>query len=319
MRSRVAVFSTRSASLQECVKAILEELEWTAHVGWGASVVLKPNLSWPGKDKAACANTSPEVLDAVIKVLLERTNRIAVGESDGTRFSVDECFEASGYGSVIKENGVRWVNFSKARSRAVEHPLLKGFELPEELLECDVFITLPKLKTHGLTYFTGALKNQWGCIPRNDRILLHRYLDELIVELNLLLKPAFSIMDGILAMGGRGPVNGTPTELGVMLGSRDPVALDAAAIRLVGLDPRRAKHLVLAAEKGLGRFSENEIDLCGNVDGDLSIEPARLEHSVRLMNFLTRYPFFTYRILLNDRIFKLGKGAVALLRRFGLS
>jgi uncharacterized protein (DUF362 family) len=315
----VALFSTRSASVQECVSVVLEELEWKTHVGWGASVVLKPNLSWPGKDKAAYANTSPEVLDAVIKVLLERTNRITVGESDGTRFPVEKCFEASGYGRVIRENGVRWVNFSKARSRAVEHPLLRGFELPEELLECDVFMTLPKLKTHGLTYFTGALKNQWGCIPRHDRIILHKHLDELIVELNSLLRPAFSIMDGILAMGGRGPVNGTRTELGIVLGSRDPVALDAAAIRLVGLDPRRARHLVLAAEKGLGRFSENEIDLRGNVDGDLSVEPARLEHSVRLMNFLTRYPFFTYRILLNDRIFRLGKGAVALLRRFGLS
>ncbi|KPJ61629.1 MAG: hypothetical protein AMJ46_00595 [Latescibacteria bacterium DG_63] len=319
MISKVAVYSTRSASVYECVKAIFERLEWTEHVGWGASVVLKPNLSWPGKDKAPYANTSREVLDAVIKVLLERTNRITVGESDGTRFSVDECFEASDYGSVIKKNGVRWVNFSRAPSRAVEHPLLRGFELPEEVLGCDVFITIPKLKTHGLTYFTGALKNQWGCIPRHDRIVLHRYLNELIVELNTLLKPAFSIMDGILAMGGRGPVNGTRTELGILLGSRDPVALDAAAIRLVGLDPLRAEHLVLAAERGLGKFSEDEIDLNGHVDGNLSIEPAKLEHSVRLMNFLTRYPFFTYRILLNDRIFRLGKGAVSFLRRFGLS
>ena len=106
MTSKVAVFSTRSRSVHECVRAIFEELEWKERVGWGASVVLKPNLSWPGKDKASYANTSCEVLDAVIKVLLERTNRITVGESDGTRFSVDECFEASGYGDVIKENCV---------------------------------------------------------------------------------------------------------------------------------------------------------------------------------------------------------------------
>jgi uncharacterized protein (DUF362 family) len=170
-----------------------------------------------------------------------------------------------------------------------------------------------------LTYFTGALKNQWGCIPRYDRIVLHRHLNELIVELNGLLKPAFSIMDGIVAMGGRGPVNGTRTDLGLVLGSRDPVALDATAVRLVGLDPLRAKHLVLAGERGLGSFSEGEIEIHGDVDGNLSIEPAPQEYSVRLMNFLTRYPFFTYRILLNDRIFRFGKGVVALLRRFGLS
>lgn len=315
----MAVFSTHSGSVYECVKAIFEELDWKERVGWGASVMLKPNLSWPGRDKAEYANTSAEVLDAVIRVLLERTNRIAVGESDGTRFSVDECFRSSGYAEVLREHGVRWINFSKAPSRAVEHPLLSGFELPVDLLECDVFITLPKLKTHGLTYFTGALKNQWGCIPRYDRILLHRHLDRLIVELNSLLKPTFSIMDGVVAMGGRGPVNGTRTKLGILLGSRDPVALDAAAIRLVGLDPGRAKHLLLAAEKGLGSLAEGEISLCGNADGNLSLEPARLEYSVRAMNFLTRYPFFTYRILLNDRVFSLGKRAVALLRRLGLS
>jgi uncharacterized protein (DUF362 family) len=319
MKSKVVVFSTRSSSVLDCMKGILEELEWGKHLAEGASVVIKPNLSWPGKDRASYANTSPEVLDALIKVLLERTDRITVGESDGTRFSVDECFEASGYAEVITRNGVRWVNFSKAPSEPVRLAILQDFELPVDLMHCDVFITLPKLKTHALTYFTGALKNQWGCIPRYDRILLHKQLDELIVELNSLLKPTLSIMDGIWAMEGRGPVNGRKVKLDLLLGSRDPVALDVSAMRLVGLDPQKARHVVLAAERGLGKFSNEEIVLAGGPGGQFKIQAAKLERTVRLMNFLTRYPFFTKYILLNNTIFKLGKGAVAVLRRLGLS
>ncbi|MFH0778731.1 MAG: DUF362 domain-containing protein [Candidatus Eisenbacteria bacterium] len=319
MRSKVVVLSTRTKSPCECVRIILEELEWTAIVAPRAKVVLKPNLSWPGPDRAPYANTSPEVLDAVITVLRERTDNIVVGESDGTRFSVDECFDASGYREVVRKNGVRWVNFSKAPSRPAGHPLLDGFGLPVELADCDVFITLPKLKTHALTYFTGALKNQWGCIPRYDRILLHRHLDELIVELNALLRPRISIMDGIRAMEGRGPVNGKKVELDLLLGSLDPVALDSTAMRLVGLDPRKARHVGLAFSRGLGRFAEDEIDLRGDADGRYGIEPAELEWAVRAMNFMTRYRFFTHGILLNDGVFHAGKRAVGLLRKLGLS
>jgi uncharacterized protein (DUF362 family) len=319
MKSKVAVFSTRSSSVLDCMRGILEELDWKTHITEGASVVIKPNLSWPGNDRASYANTSSSVLDALIKILLERTKKIVVGESDGTRFSVDECFKASGYADVIARNGVRWVNFSKAPSEPVGLKLLEGFKLPADLLHCDAFITLPKLKTHALTYFTGALKNQWGCIPRYDRILLHKQLDELIVELNSLLKPALSIMDGIWAMEGRGPVNGRKVELNLLLGSLDPVALDASAMRLVGLDPQKARHVVLAAERGLGKFSNEEIVLAGGPGGQFKIQAAKLERTVRLMNFLTRYPFFTKYILLNNTIFELGKGAVAVLRRFGFS
>src|SRR5438105_8856215 len=98
--------------------------------------------------------------------------------------------------------------------------------MPSVLLEADVFITLPVLKTHSLTYFTGALKNQWGCVPHYNRILLHKWLDPLLVSLQSLLRPELAIMDGIVGMEGRGPVNGKPRRLDLALASRDAVALD---------------------------------------------------------------------------------------------
>src|SRR5437764_763398 len=90
----------------------------------------------------------------------------------------------------------------------------------------DPFVTLPVLKTHATTVFTGALKNQWGCIPRYDRILLHKHLHELIVEVNRLRPVTLALMDGLVGMQGRGPINGYPIDLNALLASRCPVALD---------------------------------------------------------------------------------------------
>ncbi|MBN1504780.1 MAG: DUF362 domain-containing protein, partial [Candidatus Eisenbacteria bacterium] len=224
---------------------------------------------------------------------------------------------ASGYAEVVKRNGARWVNFSGARTEAVGISGLEGFELPSDLLHSDVLVTLPKLKTHGLTYFTGALKNQWGCIPRHDRILLHKKLDELIVELNALLKPALCLMDGVLCMQGRGPVNGTGVRLDLLLGSSDPVALDVTAMRTAGLDPEKCRHAALAARRGLGSFRQEDVELVGEAVRTARIEPAKFEWTVRLMNYLTRYPLFTNRILLNKRLFSMGRATVSVLRKFG--
>ena len=137
-------------------------------------------------------------------------------------------------------------------------------EMPRLLVEADAFITLPVLKTHALTYFTGSLKNQWGCIPQHNRILLHKVIDPLLVSLQRMLRPKLSVMDGIVCMEGRGPVNGEPRRLDLILAGQDSVAVDATAMRLVGLDPNRARHITLAAKEGLGRIDAEEIEINGD-------------------------------------------------------
>src|SRR5207245_11421221 len=124
-------------------------------------------------------------------------------------------------------------------------------------------ITRAELEAHATTVFTGALENQWGCIPRYDRILLHTHLHELIVEVNRLRPVTLALMDGLVGMQGRGPINGYPIDLNVLLASRDPVALDATAMRLIGLEPATCRHVVHAEHLGLGRQAESEIDVDG--------------------------------------------------------
>src|SRR5262249_7157629 len=152
---------------------------WEDLIRADASVVIKPNLCTERKEQIHTANTSLGVLRAVCEVLREKTARITIVESDGARYPAEAAFENNGVYEMAKELDVAVRNLSKDDMVEMPDPRLKGFGMARTWLEADAFITLPVLKTHATTVFTGALKNQWGCIPRYDRILLHKYLHEL--------------------------------------------------------------------------------------------------------------------------------------------
>jgi uncharacterized protein (DUF362 family) len=145
------------------------------------------------------------------------------------------------------------VNFSESPWTPVDCEPAGEIELPRMLLEADLFITLPVLKTHALTYFTGAIKNQWGCLPQAQPHPDAQAPGPAPRDAASGSQPALAIMDGIIAMEGRGPANGKPRRMDVVLGSRDSVALDATGMRLIGLEPTRSRHVVLTAQAGLGR------------------------------------------------------------------
>ncbi len=282
-------------------------------------MVLKPNLCTAVPEKVPASNTDPQITAAVCELLLSRTRRIIIGESDGLRQTADDAFAASGYVELARRLDVTLMNFSKSPWTPVRCEPAGTLELPRALVEADVFITLPVLKTHALTYFTGALKNQWGCLPQYDRILVHKYLDPLLVTLHRVFHPALSVMDGIIAMEGRGPANGKPRRLDVILASRDAVALDATGMRLIGLEPDRSRHVVLTAAAGLGRMQPNQIE----VDGDWAqyatqFEPAIRDKAIAAMDYMTRYRWFVKYALEKDYIFYPVRALVQLLRRVGV-
>jgi uncharacterized protein (DUF362 family) len=298
------------------VRELLEACRWRELVADGASVVIKPNLCTERLEQIHTANTSLGVLDAVCRVLRERTDRITIVESDGSRYAAEAAFENNGVYRLAEELGLKVVNLSKDTLIEVPDPRMKGFGLAKTWLDADVFITLPVLKTHATTVFTGTLKNQWGCIPRYDRLMLHKYLHKLIGDVNKMRPITLALMDGLVGMQGRGPINGYPINLNVLLASRDPVALDATGMRLIGLNPMTSRHVVHAHKIGLGALAESEI----SVDGPLeemktSVEPAVEDWAIKVMNLLARSPFLTSHLLLNDRIFYPVRRLVMIVRK----
>jgi uncharacterized protein (DUF362 family) len=175
------------------------------------------------------------------------------------------------------------------------------------------------LKTHALTYFTGSIKNQWGCVPQYDRILLHQYLNPMLTELHGIFNPQISIMDGIIAMEGRGPANGKPRRMDLILASRDSVAVDATGMRLAGLNVEMCKHLLLTANKGLGTWRDAEITLDGDFAAHAAhFEPAILDKAIAAMDYMSRYRWFVKYMLEKNFVFYPIRAVVQMLRRAGV-
>ncbi len=312
-KSSVIIRSVGTLPVRDAVREILEALNYRAIVSPGARVVVKVNLSTPVRDNALASNTHPEMLDAVLAALRERTDSIVVAESDGMRYSTEDAFEVSGYYPIIARHGARPLNFSKDHWEESGEPELKGWPVARTLKEADVFITLPVLKTHATTVFTGSLKNQFGCFPQRDRILLHPRLDRVLVLINKVARPRIALMDGIVAMEGRGPINGKARRFNTVLGSTDVVALDATAMRLVGIDPLSSRHVRWAHGEGLGEIAEERIDVDGDFAGlRTTFEPAELDLPIRALGWISRSRFLTRHLILNpESFYPLRRGAMA--------
>jgi len=312
-RSRVFVRSVAKVPVEHAVRELLDGMGFRNIVREGAKVVIKVNLSTPYKENAEASNTHPLLLDAVLGAVRERTDSIVVGESNGMRYPTEDAFEVSGYYPIISRHGARALNFSKDEWVETGEKELRGWPIARTLLEADVFITLPVLKTHATTVFTGALKNQFGCYPQHNRILLHPRLDRVLVLINKVAKPRIAIMDGIVAMEGRGPINGKARRFDVVLASTDVVALDAVAMRLVGIDPYTSRHVRWAAEAGLGQIAVENIDIDGDFEGlRTPFEPAELDLPIRALGWISRSKFLTERLILNpESFYPLRRGAMA--------
>lgn len=234
----------------------------------GEKIVLKPNvLIGSNPDKCVC--THPAVFRAVGKIMLEAGVGVTCGDGPGFG-SCAVNMRLAGLKQVADELGIKLADFAKGK--AMPHPqalLNKRFIIANGVLESDGLVSLPKLKTHQLTRFTGAVKNQFGCIPGFEKKQHHARTPDpfdfgtMLVDLNTLIKPRLYIMDGIMAMEGNGPRGGKPRKLGVLLLSGDPIALDATACRIIDLNPAFVPTSEPGELSGLGHYREEDIELVG--------------------------------------------------------
>jgi uncharacterized protein (DUF362 family) len=257
MKSRVSVIKVKTGvidAVQEAMAAagVLEA------VPAGASVCVKPNLGFdlffPG------AVTSPWVVEGVIRGLRERAGEICVVESDQVLVNIEKAMRRAGFERVLRDCGVRFVNMSKGKF--VEVPVPKPHRLTSlrmpEILTRSTLVTVPVIKTHDKTGISVAIKNQWGCLD----VLRHNYhlcIDDVLTDIHQVLKPAFAVCDATVGLEGDGPKTGHPRRVDRILASRDLVALDAVAARIMGFDPDVIRHLQLLTDAGIGSARDYEV------------------------------------------------------------
>lgn len=226
-------------------------------------IVLKPNIL-SGESSEKNISPHPEVFRAIAKAFKQTGAHLSFGDSPGFG-SPEANAKRGGFTQVAEEEGVAWADFTNARELPFpDGRVIKKFSIAEGVCQSDGLVSISKLKTQALTRITGAIKNQFGCIPGPRKAEFHSVMPtaslfaQMLVDLNRLIKPRLFIMDGVIAMEGNGPRNGTPKPMNVLLFSTDPVALDGAVCRLIDLDPHLVETLVYGEEFGLGAYTEIE-------------------------------------------------------------
>lgn len=256
------------------VEALLREgLEvlggMSAFVKPGQRVLLKVNLLMKKRPEEA-VTTHPSVVEAVVRLVQEAGGIPIIGDSPGGPYTVNALqaiYARSGLQEVAERTGA--ILNEDVGQATVQHPdgkIVKSLTVTKSVLDADVVIPVSKLKTHGMMTFTGAVKILFGIIPGLLKAEYHlkmsdiKHFANLLVDITTWVKPSLSIMDGIVGMEGDGPSAGKPRNIGALLLSTDPFALDVVATDLIGLKPEKVPTIMAARERGLvSRLEEVEL------------------------------------------------------------
>ena len=208
------------------------------------------------------ATTDPIVVEAIIRKLKDLPVKIYVVESDATITNADDAFETTGMADMCRRNGVEWLNLRHVKDKVkLEVPngeVLKSITVPRLVTESAI-ISAAKLKTHANTRVTLGMKNMFGLLPDKFKAKYHaKGISNVVVDINTVLHPAITVIDGFVGMEGNGPVSGTPVPMNLIIAGTDVVATDATAARIMGFNPYEITHIRKAHEKGLGK-SEAQI------------------------------------------------------------
>lgn len=235
-------------------------------VAKGQTVVVKPNIGWPREPETG-ANTNPALVKRIVEACVGAgaAKVYVFDHSVGRQNAL--CYEKSGIEAAAKSAGGVMAPAGEQRHfQTVEIPnatRLKSTEVHELVLEHDILINVPVLKHHKGTKATIAMKNLMGVVW--DRPAYHKQgLQECIADFCLFRKPTLNIVDAYRVTMDNGPQRARPEDIALkkmLLVSTDIVAVDSAAVRILGNTPDNAEHIALGARKGIGNMNLDELNI----------------------------------------------------------
>lgn len=273
MKSRVVLQSApdyRRQTIESALERLLAPLGGMgAFVTPGKKVLVKPNML-AGKPPEKAVTTHPEVVRGVIRLAQAAGGIVSVGDSPGVG-SPRQVAARCGILPVVEETGASFAPFADSVQVRPPGNTFHQLEVARDVLEADVVINLPKLKTHQMMGVTCAVKNLFGAVVgmRKPRLHLQAGEDKAFFALMLLdladfLRPALTIVDAVVAMEGDGPGSGDPVQIGALLAGADPVAVDTAALRLLGVRPETVWTQRMARESGRFGARPEEVEILGD-------------------------------------------------------
>jgi uncharacterized protein (DUF362 family)/NAD-dependent dihydropyrimidine dehydrogenase PreA subunit len=275
-RSIVAIEKCNSyqpETVDKAVGALFDELGGIERfVKPGARVFVKPNLLLAAPPDDACT-THPQILIATIEKLQRIGAQVSFGDLPGG-FHIGgtrKIHEKSQMTRVAEATGARLVVLEQFGFKTISVPgakFMKEIHVPKFLDDIDAIVNVGKLKTHMQTVITGAVKNTFGFVTSQDRILAHSHsrrpdFAEAIVDIFSALTPALNVVDAVVGMEGTGPSQGKPVRLGFLIGSADAVAADAVGAHAMGYKPGEIHTTEAAGRRGLGASRLQDIEIRG--------------------------------------------------------
>jgi len=219
------------------------------------NVVIKPNLCYYW-DYTTGQTTDPKFTAALIDLIRERLPDqpdISIVEADASAMKCTHAFKMLGYEKLSHDKNVRLVNLSEEKGKRVQVTVgSERFRLivPKTVMNADLKINVPKIKyTPRETKITCAMKNIFGANPYPKKFRYHSRLNEVVVAVNKAMKFDLCLIDGNIVSGNQ------PRKLGLVMASRDPVAIDVAAAEIAGINPNTLRYIQLAFKEGVGNMS----------------------------------------------------------------
>ncbi|MCX7710903.1 MAG: DUF362 domain-containing protein [Clostridia bacterium] len=303
--SKVSIAKCESYEIEKVKSAIRESIE---HLGGVSSfvkprekVLLKVNLLMRRKPEKV-TTTHPSFAQALAELVIEAGGKPIIGDSPGgyhfyTKGTLEAVYETCGMKDAAEKSGAELsYNTDMIDVSYPEGKIMKNIKTIRPVLEVDKIINIPKIKTHMMTVYSGAVKNLFGIIPGSFKAEYHlRFEDtgdfaDLLIDICMFAKPVLTVMDAVIGMEGYGPTNGTPKKVGLVISSANPYALDVAATNIIGLKPEQVPTIQRSAARGLCTINIKDIEILGE-----SLE------KVRVMDFkkpTVKVAFNFYNILL---------------------
>lgn len=256
----------------------------------GDTVLIKPNLVWASPPETG-TTTDPRICKTIANMVRELGAKPIIAESSIIASDTEEVIKVAGYGK-LREEGYQVIDLKKKGIEMVKVPIPKGkvlkeVSLPKIVLDADVIISVPKMKTHDSAKVTLSLKNMKGVLPDTYKRKLHHVFGVFqgVADLCTLVKPAFAVVDGIIGMEGLGPADGEPVAMGLIIAGKDLVAVDTVTSAVMGFEKEEYGCIDAAAKAGLGTADLSEIDVVGEPISKVQRRFKRVEEAMAEMPF----------------------------------
>ena len=317
--NKVSLLKCDSYEITELKKVILQSLEninFDLSTLNNARVIVKPNLLMPAKAEKAII-THHDFYRTIVQIVKENGGTPVLLESPAIH-SLKRVINKTDYKEMLEAENVevadpapvQTLNYQDAKS-------FRKIDISKEYFNADIIFNVPKFKTHGITYVTGAVKLLFGVIPglakskMHFKLPTHTDFSDFLLDLYGAVtygfspqKPVIHIMDAILAMEGEGPGPGGKAKImGAVLAGKNGVAIDYIATKVAGLDHQKSFTITEGFNRNFGVNSPDEIDVIGNTVEEMKLVDFEPASGNSILSNAYRWPLNTktFRNLIVER------------------